>query len=93
LAHLVDRICVGRCFSYANYEPSTAQFRVRANPENRFVVSQYDESWSIQTGGYVVKTRDLPLYNIDLCAPSSARICVAPLRAGTTLRPTVLGGG
>ena len=93
LAHLVDRICVGRCFSYANYEPSTAQFRVRANQENRFVVSQYDESWGIQTGGYVVKTRDLPLYNIDLCAPSSTRICVAPLRAGTTLRPTVLGGG
>ena len=90
LAHVVDRICVGRCFSYANYEPSTAQFRVRADRENPFVVSDYGESWRIQTGGYVVKSRDLPLYNIDLCEPGSPRICVAPLRAGATLRNTGL---
>ena len=99
LTHAVDRICVGRCFSYANYEPSTAQFRVRADRENRFVVSNYSESFGIQMGGYVVKSRDLPLYNIDLCEPAGRRICVAPLRAGTTLRNTdlqvapVLGGG
>ena len=99
LAHVVDRICVGRCFSYANYEPATAQFRVRAYRENPFVVSDYGDSWNIQTGGYVVKPRDLPLYNLDLCEPGSARICVAPLRAGTTLRNTglrvapILGGG
>ena len=90
LTHLVDRICVGRCFSYANYEPATAQFRVRADRYNPFVVADYGESWSIQTGGYVVKTRDLPMYNIDLCEPGSPRICVAPLRAGSTLRNTGL---
>ena len=99
LTHLVDRICVGRCFSYANYEPATAQFRVRVEHENPFVVSNYGDSWNIQTGGYVVKPRDLPLYNIDLCKPGTPRICVAPLRAGATLRNTslrvapVLGGG
>jgi hypothetical protein len=99
LAHVVDRICIGRCFSYANYEPSTAQFRVRAYYQNPFVVSDYGDSWTIQTGGYVVKPRDLPMYNIDLCQPGSPRICVAPLRAGTTLRNTglrvapILGGG
>ena len=99
LAHVVDRICVGRCFSYANYEPATAQFRVRADHANPFVVSDYGESWEIQTGGYVVKPRDLPMYNIDLCAPPNPRICVAPLRAGTTLHNTglrvvpALGGG
>lgn len=99
LDHLVDRICIGRCFSYANYEPATAQFRVRANHQNPFVVSDYGDSWTIQTGGYVVKPRDLPMYNIDLCAPGSPRICVAPLRAGATLRNSglrvapILGGG
>ena len=98
LAHVVDRICVGRCFSYANYEPLTAQFRVRAYRENPFVVPDYGDSWDIQAGGYVVKQRDLPLYNIDLCEPGRPRICVAPLRAGTTLRNTglrvtpILGG-
>jgi hypothetical protein len=99
LAHLVDRICVGRCFSYANYEPLTAQFRVRADHENPFVVSDYGDSWDIQTGGYLVKPRDLPLYNIDLCQPPSPRICVTPLHAGARLRNTglrvapILGGG
>ena len=99
LDHVVDRICIGRCFSYANYEPATAQFRVRADHENSIIVSNYGESFHIQTGGYVVKPRDLPLYNIDLCEPASSRICVAPLRAGATLRNTdlrvvpVLGGG
>ena len=99
LAHVVDRICVGRCFSYANYEPGTAQFRVRAYRENPIVVSDYGDSWNIQTGGYVVKPRDLPMYHLDLCQPGSPRICVAPLRAGTTLRNTglrvapILGGG
>ena len=99
LVHAVDRICLGRCFSYANYEPSTAQFRVRAYHQNGFVVSDYGESWSMQTGGYVVKARDLPMYNIDLCEPGSARICVAPLSVGATLRNTglrvvpALGGG
>jgi hypothetical protein len=89
---------VGRCFSYGNYEPSTAQFRVRADHDNPFVVSDYGESFSIQTGGYVVKPRDLPMYNIDLCQPGSSRICVAPLEAGATLRNTglrvspILGG-
>jgi hypothetical protein len=99
LTHVVDRICVGRCFSYANYEPATAQFRVRAYRDNAFVVSDYGDSWNMQTGGYVVKPRDLPMYNIDLCQPGSPRICVAPLRAGTTLRnrglrvDPILGGG
>ncbi len=99
LAHLVDRICVGRCFSYANYEPSTAQFRVRAYHDNPFVVSDYAESWEMQTGGYIVKPQDLPMYNIDLCQPGNPRICVAPLQAGTKLHNTglrvapILGGG
>ena len=29
VTHMIDRACLGRCFSYANYEPSTAQFRIR----------------------------------------------------------------
>jgi hypothetical protein len=99
LAHLVDRICLGRCFSYANYEPATAQFRVRANQQNQFVVSDYGESYRMQTGGYTVRERDLPLFSIGLCEPGRPQICVAPLRAGTTLQKTdlpaaaVLGGG
>jgi len=64
LTHMVDRSCVGRCYSYANYEPSTAQFRVRVNRENPMVAATYADSFGFQTGRYVVKERDLPLYQL-----------------------------
>src|SRR5208282_5966424 len=34
--HIADRACIGHCFSYGNYEPASAQFRVRANPGNLY---------------------------------------------------------
>ena len=90
LAHLIDRVCIGKCLSYANYEPSTAQFRVRADRENSIVVWQYAQSWGMQAGGYVVEARDLPLYNIDLCDPAGRTLCITSLRAGATLKNTWL---
>jgi hypothetical protein len=90
LSHLIDRVCAGRCFSYANYEPSTAQFRVRASRENPIVVWQYTQSWGIQAGGYVVRPHDLPLYKVDLCDPAGRALCTEPLQAGATLRNTWL---
>jgi hypothetical protein len=86
LAHMVDRICVGRCFSYANYEPCTWQFRVRTERANPVVVSEYRDSWRMQTGNYVVRPADVPLYKIDLCDPGKADLCVTPLEAGDQLR-------
>lgn len=90
LAHLIDRVCAGRCFSYGNYEPSTAAFRVRADRPNPFVLWEYDLSWGIQAGGYIVQSRDIPLYNIDRCGPGREGLCAVPLRAGTRLRNTWL---
>jgi hypothetical protein len=81
LAHVVDRVCIGRCFSYGNYEPSTAQFRIRAVAENPFVVRTYAEAWGMQTGDYVVRPRDLPLYKIDL--DKKGRFVVKSLEEGT----------
>jgi hypothetical protein len=90
LAHLIDRVCVRRCFSYANYEPSTAQFRIRADRENGIVVWQYAQSWGIQAGGYVVEPRDLPLYNIDVCDPKGRSLCITSVQSGATLEDTWL---
>ena len=64
LEHMIDRVCVGRCFSYANYEPSTWQFRVRALGPNPLVTASYTDSWLMQTGLYVVKESDAPLYQV-----------------------------
>jgi hypothetical protein len=65
LTHMIDRVCVGRCYSYANYEPSTAQFRIRAAAGNPFVVSTYGDSSRLQEGRYMVKQSDLPLYQVE----------------------------
>jgi hypothetical protein len=80
LAHMIDRACIGHCYSYANYEPSTAQFRIRAERENPYVASSYKDSWLMQVGMYVVTDRDLPLYQVDLDA--SGQLVLKSLRAG-----------
>lgn len=81
LAHMVDRSCVGRCYSYANYEASTAQFRVQALAPNGFVVDNYRDSWDMQTGKYVARDRDLPLY------------CIVPDRQGRMQMESMKAGG
>lgn len=67
--HMVDRACIGWCFSYANYEASTAQFRVRVLAQNPFVASDYRKSYAMQSGTY---TAELPLYEIVI-GPTGAR--------------------
>jgi hypothetical protein len=66
LAHIIDRACVGRCFSYANYEPSTGQFRLRAAPGNSYVAATYRDSWELQNGQHVRRPDEPPLLCIAL---------------------------
>lgn len=80
LAHMIDRACIGRCYSYANYEPSTKQFRVRAEGPNAIAASTYAESSALQNGGYLVRGFDLPLHQIVL-APSG-ELALESLAAG-----------
>jgi len=80
LAHMIDRVCIGHCYSYANYEPSTAQFRIRAKARNPYVAYSYEQSWELQMGVYVVRESDLPLYQVDL--DENGKMVVKELRAG-----------
>jgi hypothetical protein len=80
LPHVIDRVCIGHCYSYANYEPSTAQFRIRAEVQNPYVAHTYEDSWLMQVGAYVVKESDLPLFQVDLDA--GGRMVVKSLQAG-----------
>jgi hypothetical protein len=66
VTHMIDRECIGRCYSYANYEPSTWQFRVRAIAPNPYVTSEYRDSILMQLGEYVVRPSDPPLYEVTL---------------------------
>jgi hypothetical protein len=85
LQHTVDRACIGRCFSYANYEPSTRQFRIRAQHENPVVFDDYADVDAVQSGKYVVKPRDLPLYGVFLCGPALRDVCSRSLGAGEVI--------
>ena len=82
LSHMVDRACVGHCYSYANYEPSTRQFRVRAKEGNTIVLPKYADIYAVEHTAYAVRSRDLPLYEIYACAPARREVCVRPLSAG-----------
>ncbi|MBZ5596133.1 MAG: hypothetical protein LAP39_28140 [Acidobacteriia bacterium] len=66
LGHTLDRVCIRRCFSYANYEPSSGAFRVRVVGPNPIVVAEDRDSNALQEGRYVVKPGDVPLYQIYL---------------------------
>jgi hypothetical protein len=78
LAHMIDRACIGRCYSYANYEPSTAQFRVRADAPGPIVAFEYGDSIGMQMGRYVVKESDLPLYQLVVDEQGQMHILTLP---------------
>jgi hypothetical protein len=84
VTHMIDRVCIGHCFSYANYEPSTLAFRVRTVRENGLVVADYEDSWKMQLGDYVVKDRDLPL--LQLFLDDQAGFLLRPLQIGDASR-------
>src|ERR1700682_2541578 len=84
IVHLVDRACVGKCFSFQNYEPPSRQFRVRVeeggSPLN---TDDSDTSQQLEAGEYVVQPEDLPMAQIYQCDESDlTRLCVRQLTAG-----------
>ncbi len=80
--HLADRACIGRCFSYGNYEPASRQFRIRANPGNPFVTPSMDDSIAIQRGQFALKPALFPAWALSNCYPHSAALCLRPLAPG-----------
>jgi hypothetical protein len=66
VGHTLDRVCIGRCYSYANYEPPSGAFRIRTLGPNPVVVSEQRDSDALQDGTYVVKQSDEPIYQIYL---------------------------
>jgi hypothetical protein len=80
--HIIDRACIGRCFSYANYEPALGQFRIRVQSENPFVLPTGVIDDAVAKGEYVVQQRDLPLSEIYQCNPGTTALCIRALEAG-----------
>jgi hypothetical protein len=81
--HSVERACIGHCFSFANYEPSSLQFRVRALPGNYVVTTSVDQSDDMSSGDYIVQKADLPLTSTFQCVEADfTQLCALPLRVG-----------
>ena len=80
--HIVDRACIGRCFSYADYEPPSLQFRVRATPGNAMVLADARDSDRAWGGQYMVQPGDLPVFEIYQCDLTMVHLCMRPLAAG-----------
>ncbi|GIU77194.1 MAG: hypothetical protein KatS3mg005_0432 [Bryobacteraceae bacterium] len=90
LLHPIDRACIGHCFSYGNYEPATAQFRLRSRPGAAAAMSSMRDVSALHHGQYVVKPGDLPLFGVFLRGKSPFTLSVRPLEAEEHVRIEVI---
>jgi hypothetical protein len=89
LHHTVDRACIGHCFTYSNYEPSSNQFHVRVNPGSPIIAYSAADAQEMEAGNYVVRASDPPLVDIYQCDPTDFTIlCARRLSPGEKTGPT-----
>jgi len=85
IGHSVERACIGHCFSYANYEPASGEFRVRVRKGSPVVTSSTDDAEDMASGEYEVDETDLPIKQIYQCdAVELTKLCIRDLEAGET---------
>ena len=83
IGHAIERACIGHCFSYGNYEPSSGQFRVRAKKISWAAISSADLAEDVASGEYELDAVELPMKQIYQCDASDlARLCIRDLKAG-----------
>jgi hypothetical protein len=83
LSHILDRPCIGRCFSYGNYEAATRQFRIRVTGPTLAVAADMKIVREISEGRHIVQPHEAPLYAICPCEKSEDKsFCLRSLRAG-----------
>ncbi|PYT49528.1 MAG: hypothetical protein DMG43_15915 [Acidobacteria bacterium] len=83
IGHAIERACIGRCFSYANYEPASGEFRVRVRKGSPVATSSTDDAEDMASGEYEVGDDDLPMKQIYECDSSDlTKLCIRDLEAG-----------
>ena len=83
LFHFLDLACIGHCYDYVNYEPSSGQFRLRAAQRNPYVMGKASEVIAYEAGQYVMQRQDPPLFRIHLCGGTlNFDLCVDSMRRG-----------
>jgi hypothetical protein len=82
IQHMLDRACIGYCFSYGNYEAASQQFLVRANEGNPYLMTYFGDTSDMEDGAYEVPPDILPAWQVYQCDEGGEDLCIAPLRAG-----------
>ena len=84
LIHVGSAACLGRCWDYGNYEPSTAQFRVRASAPNGVVVDDMQIVSDMEAGEHIVTAAEAPLYSVCPATTPGGWFELRRLEAGET---------
>ncbi|MGB2898890.1 MAG: hypothetical protein WBB89_06475 [Candidatus Acidiferrum sp.] len=85
VGHAVERACIGHCFSYANYEAASREFRVRVRKGSPVVTSSTDDAEDMASGEYEVGDEDLPMKQIYQCDSGDlTKLCIRDLESGET---------
>lgn len=85
IGHVVDRACIGHCFTYSNYEPSSGQFRVRVRKGSPLATDSANDAEDMEGGSYEVQDTDPPLTRIYQCDPADwTNLCSHQLVEGET---------
>jgi hypothetical protein len=83
IGHAIERACLGHCFSYANYEPASGEFRVRVREGSPAATFSTDLAEDMASGEYELDDADLPMKQIYQCdAGDLTRLCIRDLQAG-----------
>ncbi|MDQ1406215.1 MAG: hypothetical protein QOG55_1844 [Acidobacteriaceae bacterium] len=86
--HIVDRACIGHCFTYSNYEPSSFQFHVRVSPGSPLIAFRADDAQEMEAGNYIVRVSDPPFVDIYQCSPTDFTVlCARTLTPGEKTGP------
>ena len=84
LIHIGSAPCIGHCWDYGNYEPSTGQFRVRAPRPNGVVVDDMRLVNQIEFGKHIVTREEAPIYSVCPSKTAAAGFEFRRLEAGET---------
>jgi hypothetical protein len=82
LMHAADWACIGHCFSYANYEPATGQFRIQVDRPNSFAAFDMRTVQEIEDGRHIVAAEEAPVYAVCRCEEQKPPFCLRRLQAG-----------
>ncbi len=82
LLHAADWACIGHCYSYANYEPATGQFRIQVTAPNSAVAPDMRTVQDIEEGRHIVTPQEAPIYSVCRCDQQNPPLCLRRLDAG-----------